>query len=202
MVELIKQISDIGWGTALICFFLIICVIITAVSGYKKVLSTLGLHSSQSIKEKETERKLAGLQEQIDHLDQKIKQTQNSIISKQEQYHEQSIDIRNKLKDGQDDLKEDIHSLRLLLEESMENQNQTTIAILRSSLWRFHKDFTTQGFVTPDGLKTFRELGRVYEQAGGNDIYHEKLLPEVEELEIRYPNGSIYNPVTGNTQQP
>lgn len=200
MVDLIKQIEDIGWSTALMYFFLIICVIITAVSGYKKVLSTLGLHSTQSIKEKESERKFADLQKQIDLLDQKIKQTQNSIISKQEQYHEQSIDIRNKLKDGQDGLKDDIHSLRLLLEKSMTNQNEATVAMLRSSLWKYHKDFTAQGFVTPDGLKTFREMGRVYEQAGGDDIYHEKLLPEIEELDIRYPNGSIYNPMTENTQ--
>lgn len=198
MVDLIKQIEDIGWGTAIICFFLIICAIVTIVSGYKKALSAFGLHSNQSLKEKETARKISDLQEQIDCLNKKLKQTQDSIISKQEQYHSQSIDIRNKLKDGQDDLKEDIHSLRLLLEESMDNQNQTTIAILRSSLWRFHKDFTTQGFVTPDGLKTFREMGKVYEKAGGDDIYHEKLLPEVEELEIRYPNGSIYNPVIDN----
>ncbi len=198
MVDLIKQIEDIGWGTAIICFFLIIYAIVTVVSGCKKILSVFGLHSNQSLKEKESERKISNLQEQIDHLDQKIKQTQNSIISKQEQYHEQSIDIRNKLKDGQDDLKEDIHSLRLLLEESMSNQNQTTVAMLRSSLWRFHKDFMAQGFVTPDGLKTFREMGKVYEKAGGDDIYHEKLLPEVEELEIRYPNGSIYNPAIDN----
>ena len=80
-----------------------------------------------------------------------------------------------------------------MLQDYMKIDNETTIAQFRSSLWRLHKDFTTQGFITPDGLKTFMEMGKVYERAGGDDIYHEKLLPEVEALEIHYPDGSIYN---------
>ena len=199
MIDLIQQINAFGWGNTLLCFFLIICVIITGISGYKKILSVLGLRSVKSIKDAETDRKIANLQDQINEINQKIKQTQASIITKQEEYHEQSIQIRNKLKDGQNDLKEDVHSVKVLLEQFMSNQNETTVAMLRSSLWRYHKDFTTQGFVTPDGLKTFREMGKVYERAGGDDIYHEKLLPEIEALDIHYPNGSIYNPATGNT---
>ena len=199
MIDLIQQINAFGWGNTLLCFFLIICVIITGISGYKKILSVLGLRSVKSIKDAETDQKIANLQDQINEINQKIKQTQASIITKQEEYHEQSIQIRNKLKDGQNDLKEDVHSVKVLLEQFMSNQNETTVAMLRSSLWRYHKDFTTQGFVTPDGLKTFREMGKVYERAGGDDIYHEKLLPEIEALDIHYPNGSIYNPATGNT---
>ena len=95
---------------------------------------------------------------------------------------------------GQSSLKEGIQSLQQLLQQFMVEQNDSTVAMLRSSLWRLHKDFVTQGFVTPDGLKTFIEMGKTYEHAGGDDIYHEKLLPEVEALDIHYPNGSIYNP--------
>ena len=199
MIELIQQLNNLGWGNVILCFFLGICIIITFISGYKKLLSILGLKSIKSIKETETSQKIKHLQEQIDQLDLKIKETQNSIIIKQEEYHEQSIQIRNKLRDGQDGLKDDVHSVKLLIEQFMSDQNETTVAMLRSSLWRYHKDFMAQNFVTPDGLRTFREMGRVYERAGGDDIYHEKLLPEVEALEIHYPNGSIYNPETGNT---
>ena len=41
------------------------------------------------------------------------------------------------------------------------------------------------------------EMGKLYEAAGGDDIYHEKLLPEIEELEIHYPKGSIYSQKEG-----
>ena len=194
MVDLIEQMNGFGWGNVVLCFVLGICVIVTAVSGYKKLLSTLGLRSTQSIKDEQTEQRFIQMQTQIDALDTKIKEYQASIINKQEEYHQQSINIRDRLSDGQDGLKDDIHSLKKLLQQFMDDQNKSTVAILRSSLWRLHKEFITQGYVTPDGLKTFMEMGKTYEAAGGNDIYHEKLLPEVEELDIHYPNGSIYNP--------
>lgn len=79
-----------------------------------------------------------------------------------------------------------------MLEEYIQKDNERTIASLRTTLWRLHKEFTSQRYVTPDGLKTFRELGNVYEAAGGDDIYHEKLQPEVLALDIKYPDGSIY----------
>ena len=51
----------------------------------------------------------------------------------------------------------------------------------------------SQGYITPDGLKTFLEMGKLYEKAGGNDIYHEKLLPDIESLEVRYTKTMYYN---------
>ena len=194
MVELIEQIGRLGWGNAVLCFVLIVCVIVTGISGYRKLLSTLGLRSTKSIKEEQTEARFNNMQEQIDTINKKIKQYQADIVGKQEEYHAQSISIREDLISGQDSLKEGIQSLQQLLQQFMVEQNNSTVAMLRSSLWRLHKDFVTQGFVTPDGLKTFIEMGKTYEHAGGDDIYHEKLLPEVEALDIHYPNGSIYNP--------
>ena len=35
------------------------------------------------------------------------------------------------------------------------------------------------------GLKTFIELGKIYEAAGGDDIYHDKLYPEIMKLQIK-----------------
>lgn len=193
MVDLIKQMEEIGWENIIISFSLIICVIVTAVSGYKKLLSTLGLRSEKSIQEAQLKDNMNSMQKQIDDLNKKVNDYQTSIIKKQEEYHQQSITIRDNLNKNQMDLKTDIQTLKDMLQEFIKEQNQSTVAILRSSLWRLHKEFVTQGFITPDGLKTFMEMGKVYESAGGDDIYHEKLLPEIEELSIHYPDGSIYN---------
>lgn len=193
MVDLIKQMEEIGWENIIISFSLIICVIVTAVSGYKKLLSTLGLRSEKSIQEAQLKDNMDSMQKQIDDLNKKVNDYQTSIIKKQEEYHQQSITIRDNLNKNQMDLKTDIQTLKDMLQEFIKEQNQSTVAILRSSLWRLHKEFVTQGFITPDGLKTFMEMGKVYESAGGDDIYHEKLLPEIEELSIHYPDGSIYN---------
>lgn len=120
-------------------------------------------------------------------------------MSKQEEYHQQSITIRDNLARRQDDLykkqielKQDVGNITRMLEEYIKKDNERTIASLRTTLWRLHKEFISQRYVTPDGLKTFRELGKVYETAGGDDIYHEKLQPEVLALDIKYPDGSIY----------
>ena len=196
MVELVEQINTIGWGNVVLCFFLIVCVIIAVVATGKKLMEALGLKTIRSLKEEEFEKKLKNLQTQIDETNGRIKQYQESIVKKQEEYHQQSIEIRGNLADKQDGLKDDIKSVKELLQQFMCSQNETTVAMLRSSLWKMHKEFVTQGFTTPDGLKTFMEMGKVYEAAGGDDIYHEKLLPEVESLMIHYPDGSIYNPIT------
>ena len=34
--------------------------------------------------------------------------------------------------------------------------------------------------------RTFKEIGKVYVEAGGDDIYHDKLEPEVLKLPIKY----------------
>ena len=195
MVELVEQINTIGWGNVVLCFFLIVCVIIAIASTGKKLMEVLGLKTVRSLKEEKFEEKLKNLQTQIDETNGRIKQYQESIVKKQEEYHQQSIEIRGNLADKQDGLKEDIKSLKELLQQFMCSQNETTVAMLRGTLWKWHKDFVAQGFTTPDGLKTFIEIGKVYEAAGGDDIYHEKLLPEIESLSIHYPDGSIYNPM-------
>ena len=44
--------------------------------------------------------------------------------------------------------------------------------------------FVERGYIDKSGLKTFTELGSIYESAGGDDIYHDKLKPEVLALPI------------------
>ena len=60
-----------------------------------------------------------------------------------------------------------------------------TVATLRSQLYDLHSNFVKQGYIDKSGLKTFTELGSIYESAGGNDIYHDKLKPEVLSLPIK-----------------
>ena len=59
-----------------------------------------------------------------------------------------------------------------------------TVATLRSQLYDLHSKFVKQGYIDKSGIKTFTELGSIYESAGGNDIYHDKLKPEVLALPI------------------
>ena len=193
MIEYINKVNEIGFSTFLICIILAALIIIGIKELGSKVLTALGLRTNKSIeKEKLTER-LNNMQKEIDKNRNIINEYKISSAKQYEEWHQQSINIRNNLESNQSGLKEDIQSLTNMFKDFAKKEDENTVAMFRSSLWRLHKDLTTQGFVTPDGLKTFMEMGKIYERCGGNDIYHDKLLPEVESLEIRYPDGSIYN---------
>ena len=65
------------------------------------------------------------------------------------------------------------------------NDKAKTVATLRNQLYDLHEKFVEKGYVDKSGLKTFLELGNIYEKAGGDDIYHDKLKPEVLNLPIK-----------------
>ena len=192
IIELIEKAEDVGWGTIAVVIAIAILFVPAAIESWNKFLDALGLVKKKNLFRKQREKEIAAVYEHIEEL-------QSGVMSKQEEYHQQSITIRDNLARRQDDLyekqielKQDVKNITQMLEEYIQKDNKRTIASLRTTLWRLHKEFVSQGYVTPDGLKTFSELGKVYEAAGGNDVYHEKLQPEVLALDIKYPDGSIY----------
>lgn len=186
MVDTLEKLNEFGWFNIILVLVLVIAVIPVTIDTWKKLLKSLKLKPESEIESEETEKKISSLRTDLDALRNDF---DTYVITKEaqyNQYHNESICIR-------DDLKDDIKSLISKLDEYIKMDNEKTIATLRTSLWRMHKEFVAQKYVTPDGLKTFLEMGKIYERSGGNDIYHEKLLPEVESLEIHYPDGSIYH---------
>mgnify|MGYP001623096161 FL=1 len=192
MLELIDRAGAVGWGTVLVAIALVILLVPMAIEGWNRLLKSLGLVKKKSLQEAQREKEIAEIYKKIGHV-------QDDIAGKQAEYHEQSIKIRDglakdqaELREKQQEIQADVKDITAMLQDYIRKDNKKTIATLRTTLWQLHKSFMDQGYVTPDGLKTFTELGNVYEDAGGDDIYHDKLVPEVMSLEIRYPDGSIY----------
>lgn len=192
MLELIDRAGAVGWGTVLAVIVLVVLLIPMAIESWNRFLKSLGLVKKKSLQEAQREKEIEEIYKKIGHV-------QDDIVGKQAEYHEQSIKIRDGLAKDQAELREkqkeiqaDVKDITAMLQDYIRKDNKKTIATLRTTLWQLHRGFMDQGYVTPDGLKTFKELGKVYEEAGGDDVYHDKLEPEVLSLEIRYPNGSIY----------
>ena len=192
MLELIDRAGAVGWGTVLVAIALAILLVPMAIESWNRLLKSLGLVKKKSLQEAQREKEIAEIYKKIGHV-------QDDIVGKQAEYHEQSIKIRDglakdqaELREKQQEIQEAVKDITAMLQDYIRKDNKKTIATLRTTLWQLHKGFMDQGYVTPDGLKTFTELGKVYEDAGGDDIYHDKLVPEVMSLEIRYPDGSIY----------
>lgn len=193
VVDILEQIGSFGLVNVLICFFLIILAIVGGTTAIKKVLEAFGLVTIRTLKDREIEKRFAKLESKIEEVNDKIKATQDEFFGAQEKYHEESIQIRSRISQQQDDLRLTMGSLTDVLNAFIQRENAVTVASFRTQLWRLHRDFKAQGFVTPDGLKTFTEMARVYEDGGGNDILHDKLLPEVRALPIRYPDDVVYD---------
>lgn len=192
-IEAIKQIHAFGEYNALLVAIYVTVLLTLGRVGIKKALEIWGIETKASLYKKAQEQRIESLEKTVKDLIKEMDDRENDLYQKQKGYHEQSIQIRNDLKKNQEGLSNQISDLSQMMSSFIDTQNDRTVASFRSSLWRMHKDFTIQGYVTPDGLKTFMEMGKLYEASGGNDIYHEKLLPEVESLEIHYPDGSIYS---------
>lgn len=78
-----------------------------------------------------------------------------------------------------------IDDIKCQLTEKERADKERTVATLRNQLYGLHAKFSEKGYVDNSGLKTFTELGKIYEAAGGDDIYHDKLKPEVLSLPIK-----------------
>lgn len=192
-IEAIQQIHAFGEYNALLVAIYVVVLFTLGKAGINKLIEIWGIETKSSLYKKAQEERIETLEQAVKDLTKELDNRDDKLYQKQKGYHEQSIQIRNELKKNQEGLSTQISDLSQMMSSFINTQNDRTVASFRSSLWRMHKDFTNQGYVTPDGLKTFMEMGKLYEASGGNDVYHEKLLPEVESLEIHYPDGSIYS---------
>lgn len=105
------------------------------------------------------------------------KETLEERISTLEKHDKKQYNEISKISQGIDDIKEQ-------LKERDIKDKAKTVATLRNQLYDLHNKFMERGYVDKSGLKTFLELGKIYEDAGGDDIYHDKLKPEIMNLPI------------------
>ena len=105
------------------------------------------------------------------------KETLEERIATLEKHDRWQYNEISKISKGIDDIKEQ-------LKERDIKDKAKTVATLRNQLYDLHNKFMERGYVDKSGLKTFLELGKIYEDAGGDDIYHDKLKPEIMNLPI------------------
>ena len=106
--------------------------------------------------------------------DRKTIEDRITILEKHDNWQYNEI---SKISKGIDEIKSSLAQKEI-------NDKAKTVATLRSQLYDLHSKFVERGYVDKSGLKTFLELGKIYEDAGGDDIYHDKLKPEIMNLPI------------------
>lgn len=109
------------------------------------------------------------------------KETIEGRISKLEAHDKWQYNEISKISKGIDEIKSSLAQKEI-------KDKAKTVATLRTQLYDLHSKFVERGYIDKSGLKTFLELGTIYEDAGGDDIYHDKLKPEVIALPINEQN--------------
>ena len=155
MEEIIEALK-IDWTSFLITLFAI-------GFAFKKICQLIGWVKTKF-------RIKTGVEEDKQTIEDRI-----GILEKHDKWQYNEI---SKISKGIDEIKERMDSREI-------NDKARIIATLRTQLYDLHSKFIERGYVDKSGLKTFLDLGKIYEDAGGNDVYHDKLKPEVLALPIK-----------------
>lgn len=205
MIEAFTSLKDIGWDVGVIVILLVISLIPTVVESWNKFLNSIGLVKRKSIDQKKHEDDLAQLKKEINDI-------QNGFYEKQKIYHQQSIDIRNKLMKEQNDIqkaqqdiqqkfmeallrveekqdelaKKQDHNYQKLheLDERSRNYELSSTKDKLLQLYRYYtnKDLNPLGQWTSLEADSFWGIFNSYEAANGNGEMHTKVQPEMNEL--------------------
>lgn len=156
----VQELLEVDYKTVIVSLAVIAICIVAIKEFHDKFIKLFGIETP--LMKKERERK-----NEIEAINNRLNQMQDNLQMLTQKSTDADVKIDTQIKD-----------IGNLL-------NSLTVASMRSTLWRIHSESTDKGFITPEGLKTFTECGKLYESAGGNDIYHEKLYPDVMSLPIR-----------------
>lgn len=159
IIEAIKELATSGIEKLFIEFFLFLSAFKWALETFDSVRKTLnGAH----LKKSQSDSQAAMLKKHSQEIDD---------IKKHFEYTEKQIAL-----------------IKGLIESNTAKADRQVTATLRETLWRMHKEFTSRSdpYITENELKIFNDLGTVYEEAGGNDIYHDKLRPDIMKLPVKY----------------
>lgn len=121
-IDAIKQVHEIGEINVLLSLLYIAIIIIALYTIGKKIMEVLGLETKASLYKKAQEQKIIDLEREVKLLSEEVENRENNLYQKQKGYHEQSIQIRDELKENQEGLKNSLKEIKaLIINNSIEN---------------------------------------------------------------------------------
>ena len=154
-INALDRIHEIGGYNVMLSAILLIVLVSLVVVAIGKIKDALGFKTKTELRHQEIDERFEKIEAKIKNYEARLDENADHFYNKQKEYHEQSIEIRTQLSDKQDSLSNDVRNLTSMFEQYILQDKERTVVTLRASLWRLHQEFTTQGFVTPDSLKTF-----------------------------------------------
>lgn len=136
-VDALKGIHEIGEYNALISFILVIVLCITFLELLQKIKSIMGIKFKGDLEKETLDNKLIELETRLKMQEENIQKYNNDLFEKQKKYHAESIEIRNGLKQDQDNLSDQISELNQMMNKLNNNFVKKEISDMRTTLLDF-----------------------------------------------------------------
>lgn len=136
-VAALKGIHEIGVYNALISFILVIILCITFLELLQKIKSIMGIKFKGDLEKETLDNKLIELETRLKMQEENIQKYNNDLFEKQKKYHAESIEIRNGLKQDQDNLSDQISELNQMMNKLNNNFVKKEISDMRTTLLDF-----------------------------------------------------------------
>ncbi len=121
-INAIRGVHEIGELNVLLSILYVAIVVVAIFAIGKKIMDVLGLETKANLYKKAQEERITNLEEAVDNLFKEINDNQDSLYKKQKVYHEQSIQIRDQLRENQDGLKNSLDEIKsLIINNSIES---------------------------------------------------------------------------------
>lgn len=136
-VDALKGIHEIGVYNALIFFILVIILFITFLELLQKIKSIMGIKFKGDLEKETLDNKMIEFETRLKMQEEKIQKYNNDLFEKQKKYHAESIEIRNGLKQDQDNLSDQISELNQMMNKLNNNFVKKEISDMRTTLLDF-----------------------------------------------------------------
>lgn len=121
-IEAMKQIHAFGEYNALLVAIYVVVLFTLGKAGINKLIEIWGIETKSSLYKKAQEERIETLGQAVKDLAEELDNREDNLYQKQKGYHEQSIQIRNELKDNQKGLRSDLQEIKsLIINNSIES---------------------------------------------------------------------------------
>lgn len=136
-VDALKGIHKIGVYNTLISFILVIILFITFLELLQKIKSIMGIKFKGDLEKETLDNKIIEFETRLKMQEEKIQKYNDDLFEKQKKYHAESIEIRNGLKQDQDNLSDQISELNQMMNKLNNNFVKKEISDMRTTLLDF-----------------------------------------------------------------
>ena len=121
-IEAIKQIHAFGEYNSLLIAIYVAVLLTLGKIAINKLSEIWGIETKANLYKKAQEERIAELEKAVKDLNEELDAREDNLYNKQKGYHEQSIQIRNELKDNQKGLRSDLQEIKsLIISNSIES---------------------------------------------------------------------------------